>query len=306
MHSRTVIQLLALSLPSLGSSAADEPWSLDKPLNGVSFKLAKAVTDPTPDRPATRVSKIVGLKGHDGHRSLVSTLGQVLRTPPTHGQHSYQNISSAGSFSTQYAIECGWDGNPVWLLIDTGSSDTWAVQKGFECRDGRGRHHKEETCGFGSTRLKDFGGGVIDELHFHIKYGSGERIIGPMGRSDVICGGASVVGQQVGLANYTFWHGNNKTVGILGLAYPSITSAFYGPIGAEAPWNAMTYPPFLTSAVAQGSMDPLFSVAILKNSSDGMIAWGGLPPVALRKGSYAATDLVIVSHICICKVLLGC
>jgi hypothetical protein len=116
-----------------------------------------------------------------------------------------------------------------------------------------------------------------------------------MGYVDIACGGISVSGQQAGLANYTYWHGNNLTVGILGLAYPSITSAFYGEIGQEAAWNAIQYTPFLTKAIMQGSIDPVFSVTLTKNSSDGIIGWGGLPPVQTAAHMYATTDLIIVS-----------
>jgi hypothetical protein len=79
------------------------------------------------------------------------------------------------------------------------------------------------------------------------------------------------------------------------LAYPSLTSAYYGNIGDEAPWNAYSYPPFFTTAIAQGTIDPTFSVAIMRNSSNGVLAWGGLPPVPYDQGINATSDLLIVS-----------
>lgn len=294
----SVLYLIGSSLASTVVSSPErngEKWDLDQPLNGVKYERVKAVSEPTPDRPALRFSKIVNIKGQPGAHSAVSALGQVLRSPPSHVQHTYQNVTNAGNFSTQYAIECGWDGIPVWLIVDTGSSDTWAVQNGFKCGDEKGLSHSERACGFGKARIKGFRDGPIDDLHFYLKYGSGERVFGPMGHSDITCGGVSVSEQQVGLANYTYWHGNNVTVGILGLAYQSITSAYYGKIGQEAPWNSMTYSPFFTSAITQGSIDPLFSVTLMKNSSAGMIAWGGLPPVEWQSGSSATTDLIVVS-----------
>ncbi|POR34284.1 Putative aspartic-type endopeptidase [Tolypocladium paradoxum] len=277
---------------AVGKGKTDD-WDLSKSMNGVTFQRAKAMREPTPDRPALRFSRLHNIKGKPGAYSATSALGRVLRTPPSHHEHTYQNITKAGEFSTQYAIQCGWDGVPVWLLFDTGSSDTWAVQTGFECDDGWGDEHDEAACGFGKPLIDDFGSGAINDLHFSLKYGSGEKIVGPMGYSDIACGGVFVSHQQVGLANYTYWHGNNLTVGMLGLAYPSITSAFYGEIGSEAPWNAISYTPFLTSAIMQGAIDPVFSVAILKNSSEGMLAWGGLPPMDWQRGSFATTDLII-------------
>ncbi|KAK9436704.1 Peptidase A1 [Metarhizium brunneum] len=271
-------------------------WDLSKPLNGFTFQLAKARSAaPTIDKPALLYSRITSIKGSSSNQNAVSSLVQILQTPPSHGQHTYQNISTTGNLSTQYAIQCGWDGAPVWLLLDTGSADTWAVQTGFECHDSHGTKHNQAACAFGNPHVKKFQNGPIDGLHFYLKYGSGEKVFGPMGYADISCGGVSVPRQQAGLANYTYWHGNNLTVGILGLAYPSITSAFYGEIGQEAAWNAIQYVPFLTNAIMQGSIDPVFSVALAKNSSDGIIAWGGLPRVQRASDVYAETDLIIAN-----------
>lgn len=283
-------------LPQNGKHSPD--WDLSQPMNGFAFQRVKAIMDPTPDKPTSRFSRLRGTRGKHGEFSQVSALGRALRTTPTSVKQTFQNASSVGDVSTQYAIQCGWDGVPVWLIFDTGSSDTWAVQKGFECSDGMGDTHSREACGFGKPHIGDFGKGKVDDLHFYLKYGSGEYVSGPMGLGDISCGGVSVSDQQIGLANNTYWHGNNLTVGILGLAYPAITSAYYGDIGQEAPWNAITYSPFLTNAITQGSIDPVFSVALMKNSSDGVLAWGGLPPMDWRFTAYASTDLIVVSPWC--------
>lgn len=274
-------------------------WDISQPMNGVSFERIRANTKPSQDRPTARFSRLRSVRGKSSRGSTTSALGRALRTTPSRTKPSFQNVSAVGEFSTQYAVQCGWDGVPVWLLFDTGSSDTWAAQKNFECVDSLGDLRESGGCGFGGSQIEGFGQGEITDLHFFLKYGSGERVSGPMGYSDLACGGVSVSKQQVGLANNTYWHGNNMTVGILGLAYPSITSAYYGAIGNEASWNAVTYNPFLTNAIIQGSIDPVFSVALSKNSSDGILAWGGLPPIDWQRGSYAATDLIIVgiSHI---------
>ncbi|EFY92248.1 aspartic-type endopeptidase, putative [Metarhizium acridum CQMa 102] len=288
---------LAVTAPDSPVQPPSAPeWDLSKPLNGFTFQRAKAMSAaPTIDRPALLYSKITNIKSSSSNYNAVSSLVQILQTPPSHGQHTYQNISTTGNLSTQYAIQCGWDGAPVWLLLDTGSADTWAVQNGFECHDSDGTKHNQAACAFGNPHVREFQNGPIDGLHFYLKYGSGEKVFGPMGYADISCGGVSVPRQQAGLANYTYWHGNNLTVGILGLAYPSITSAFYGEIGKEAAWNAIQYVPFLTNAIMQGSIDPVFSVALAKNSSNGIIAWGGLPRVQTATDVYAKADLIIVS-----------
>lgn len=301
---KMVLSLFALLLATQFTAAEANPprqllhdtaWDISKPLNGFTFQRAKAVTNATVDKHALRFSRLANIKGRGLTRNSVSGLGSILHSPPSQGQHTYQNISIASDFSTQYAVECGWDGAPIWLLLDTGSSDTWAVRKDFECHDSEGNGYGQALCGFGKSHIEDFRNGAINDLHFYLRYGSGERVSGPMGYADISCGGVTVSGQQAGLANYTYWHGNNMTVGILGLAYPSITSAFYGEIGEETSWNAIQYVPFFTNAVMQGVIDPVFSVTLVKNSSDGIIGWGGLPPVQTRADTFASTDLIVVS-----------
>lgn len=296
---KMLISAMGLAAAGLAAVAkveqSREDWDLSKTMNGITFQRAKAISSPTPDRTTMRLSHLKNLKGKVSGYSAISLLGRTGRAMPNKAAGKYQNITSVDGFSTQYAIQCGWDGKPVWLLFDTGSSDTWAVKSGFVCEDSVGNKHDRSACAFGEPRIRNFGHGTIDELHFFLSYGSGEQVSGPMGHSDISCGGLSVSEQQVGLANRTYWHGNNVTVGILGLAYPSITSAYYGQVGEETPWSAITYTPFLTNAIAQGTIDPLFSVAIMRNSSDGILAWGGLPPTMWRGEQNATTDLIVVS-----------
>jgi hypothetical protein len=291
-----VLACLGLALPALSMSSIEADADFPKSINGFVFERAKAIGTPSLDRPSPRFSRLKSLGSSPNGYSTVSVIGRDGRsaTDPSKPP-KYQNTSAIGGYSTQYAIQCGWDGVPVWLLFDTGSSDTWASGDGFECKDRSGEIHEQSACAFGKPQLNDFGHGQIDDLHFRLKYGSGEEVSGPMGYSDISCGGLSVSEQQVGLANSTYWHGNNATVGILGLAYPSITSAYFGRIGDEAEWNAITYKPFFTSAIVQGAIDPLFSVAMMKNTSEGVLAWGGLPPFHMHRGKPAATDLIVVS-----------
>lgn len=275
-------------------------WGLSHSTRGVSFRLASAVSQPTHDRPSPLFSRLRRIPSQGAGRQSVAV--HLLRPNPLHSldrsltssNETFQSISAVGDFSTQYAIQCGWDGVPVWLLVDTGSADTWAAKSDFECRDSAGRRHEQLACVFGNPLIDDFGGGSIDDLHFRLQYGDDEIAWGPMGYSDISCGGIEVPRQQVGLANHTYWHGDNTSVGILGLAYPSVTSAYYGAFGDEAEYNAVHYNPFFTNAITQGLIDPVFSVAMMKNSSDGVLAWGGLPPMDLHGSTHAETDLIIV------------
>lgn len=290
----TAIHFCVLGLGlGLGSSAILGSTEADAyaPLGGFKFEKATRLSEPAADKSTTRYSHLRQVKQPSGRRSTISAAFHA-----TDRDEPRQNITTINGFSTQYAIRCGWDESSVWLLLDTGSSDTWSAGRGFHCSDSNGSNQTQSSCGLAHPHISGFSGGEVADVHFALKYGSGEEVVGPMGYSDIACGGLTVSGQQVGLANATSWSGNNVTSGLLGLAYPVLTSAYYGKIGDEAPWNLVTYPPFLTNAISQGSIDPTFSVAIVRNSTDGVLAWGGLPPVSYDRTSVAATDLIIVRN----------
>lgn len=298
-----ILSFIALSIgavleaiPDPHEGAPPKPWDISQPLNGVTFSRARPISSPSFDGSAVQTLRLRALRGHNSRRSSLTAVSRLQSTPAIAWNASVSPVTSLGGYSTQYAVECVWDGTPIQLLFDTGSSDTWAAQRGFDCISSTGTVENPENCGIGPVKIAKFSGGYVDEVHMFAGYGSGETVSGPMGYSDVSCGGVEVSKQQVGLVNSTYWHGNNVTSGILGLAYPSITSGFYGKVGEEAIWNTAPYTPWFTNAVKQGQIAPLFSVALARNSTDGVLAWGGLPPnVDWQPSSGVSTDLIIVS-----------
>ncbi|RSL92078.1 hypothetical protein CDV31_015322 [Fusarium ambrosium] len=280
---------------SVGIEPVKSDVDLTTPWNGFHLKRAVPIVAHSPDRISTRVSKLKKLnrKHQLDPRSAASLLAKRNKEPFSL-MNGIQNISAVGDFSTSYAIQCEWDSTPVWLTFDTASSDTWAVKSGFRCENNLGDKQDQDWCGFGQPHIEDFGLESLPEIHLHRSYESGEEVSGPMGISDISCGTVTVHNQQVGLANRTYWHGDNVTVGVLGLAYPSLTSGYLGSSKDETEWNNYPYTPWLTKAIAQGQMHPMFSVWLDRNSSDGMLSWGGLPrPAAMRLGRLAITDLII-------------
>jgi hypothetical protein len=59
----------------------------------------------------------------------------------------------------------------------------------------------------------------------------------------------------------------------------------------------VTYLSFLTTAVSQGAIEPVFSMAISISSSDGVLGWGGLSYTAYDAQTNATTDLIIANLI---------
>jgi hypothetical protein len=95
----------------------------------------------------------------------------------------------------EYLTEITFGDATVQVVLDTGSSDTWLVQKGFQCVDSNGKKQGQSACAFGPT----FNGtiDVIPDENFNITYGDGEFITGNMGYADVTIAGLTVEDQEV-------------------------------------------------------------------------------------------------------------
>ncbi|KAK4197002.1 aspartic peptidase domain-containing protein [Triangularia verruculosa] len=229
-------------------------------------------------------------------RSVAAILGTHQRTV---GGVGYTNVSTTNAYGTQYATESLWDGTKVKLLLDTGSSDTWAVAKSFQCIDYAGGHIPQDACSFGPSFVENFQYGRTEPAsHMFIKYGDGEMVSGPMGFSDISVGNLTVSKQQVCLADSTYWLGNNVTSGLLGMAFPALTNAYLGDGSDHELGSAVQYSPFFTSLVEQGKIDPIFSLTIDRNSSTGMLALGGIAPATgLDYTREVTMDMIITNLI---------
>ena len=265
------------------------------PVRGISYKVTQGHRSSTADKVTGNFQHVHALRS-DGKntRSVASILGAHQRQV---GGSGYQNITPATAYGTQYAVDLTFADVPLRVLLDTGSSDTWIVQEGYRCVDYANEDMDEESCGFGPTYPGDFQYGAIPDQHIYIQYGDGEIVYGPVGYSDVTLGNITVKRQEAALANTTYWYGNNETSGVLGLAYPSITNAYLGD-GYEHNWlDAVSYSPVFSSMINQGLVLPYFSMAINRNSSGGLLAFGGIPPVqGLDYSTAVSMDIVVVSH----------
>ena len=109
------------------------------------------------------------------------------------------------------------------VIVDTGSSDTWVVESGFECVDVFNSSDvvAESQCGFGPTYNSSSSFKVIEGELFNITYGDGEFLNGIMGTDKVSLGGIEV-DQEISLVNYAGWFGDGVTSGLVGLAFPAL------------------------------------------------------------------------------------
>lgn len=275
------------------ASARDVVNNLAK-LPGINYKFVKGRLPETPDQLTQNYQVVHAHRGSGTNsKSAVAILGAHQRQ--LGGVGSYENITSTTAYGTQYAIQLSLHDTPLMFVLDTGSSDTWAVQEGFHCVDFTGQDIEQDSCRFGPAYPAGFQYGSIPEEHLYIKYGDGETVYGEMGYSDITVGNITVEKQEVGLVNTTYWFGNNVTSGVIGLAFPTLTSAYTGN-GSEHTWlQQVSYSPLFTTMVSNGLIRPYFSIAISRNSSNGMIGWGGIPPVTgLEPSTSVALDIVIV------------
>ena len=141
-------------------------------------------------------------------------------------------------------------------VIDTGSSDTWLAETGFQCFNiTTGASVPEADCLFGSTYTPSATFSQIPNENFNITYADGEMLIGIVGIEKVTLAGISVDNQEVGVVQLAGWLGDGVSSGLIGLAFPSITSAYAGTNPAvDGPATQLPYNPVFFNMV--GSVEP--------------------------------------------------
>lgn len=120
------------------------------------------------------------------------------------------------------------------LVLDTGSSDTWAAQTGFTCKNDVGTTVRTATCGFGplyNTAVSPSFKAYSPTQTFGVNYTSGEYLKGILatelfGIGDVGAGYAprQIVNQTIGVVQQGYWDGDGVSSGLMGLAYSRLAS----------------------------------------------------------------------------------
>ncbi|KAJ5088737.1 acid protease [Penicillium angulare] len=212
------------------------------------------------------------------------------------GRRSHKTSGTSGLISLfegeEYATSITFGSQTFDVIVDTGSSDTWVVETGFECLDlETGNKTTESECAFGSsTYTVDKGFKEISGEEFSIEYGDGEYLYGFMGKESVTLAGITVE-QEVAIVNQAAWEGDGTTSGLTGLAYPALTSAYSESTDAQEEYN-----PIFTTMYKEGLIDSYFSLAILRDVSGaaGYLTLGGLPPIDFEE-TFTSTDILITS-----------
>jgi hypothetical protein len=166
-----------------------------------------------------------------------------------------------------------------------GSSDTWAVADNLKCANIKTMAPQPQaSCNFGPLYNRTLGKFTnITAQKFTINYyPEMQRLNGSMGYAPITLGGITVPNQQVALVDSAAWAGDTFSSGLLGLAYPSATSASSRTNANSRP----KYDPLFTTMVKQGLVkDAVFTLSIDRvprgtapSSPAGVMAFGGLVP----------------------------
>lgn len=100
-----------------------------------------------------------------------------------------------------------------------------------------------------------------------------------MGYDKVTLANISVYNQTIGVVDKARWNGDGISSGIIGLAYPALTSAYSGTnVSADSRSSQAQYSPLFTSMYTQGAVESLFTLTIARGDGNSTLAIGGLPP----------------------------
>jgi len=204
-------------------------------------------------------------------------------------------VVDGSDFDDEYLTNVTVGGQHFSLIIDTGSSDTWVAQKGFNCFDLDENPVPESTCAFGTAGFDTKASKTFQpfpNVSFNITYGDGEFLSGPVGFDTVTIGGLSVSHQEIGVPTLTAWEGDGINTGLIGLAFPGLTSVFNTTDPTKASGaNQLVYDPLFVTAVKEKRVaNPFFSIALDRGTFDqqendpfdpnlGFLSFGGIAPV---------------------------
>ncbi|KAF7977109.1 hypothetical protein HWV62_4709 [Athelia sp. TMB] len=207
---------------------------------------------------------------------------------------SYTAVLAGGDEDQEYLTDITIGGQDFKVIVDTGSSDTWLAEKGFKCFNLTSYPEPQSTCAFGPLyNPKSSKTYTLDpNKNFNISYGDGEFLTGTVALETVTVGGLTVTKQEMGVVNSAAWEGDTVNSGLMGLAYPGLTSVYNGTNpDKDGPKNIASYNPVFHTALAEGVVkNPYFSVALNRGSfaaqendtydpNLGYLAFGGIAPV---------------------------
>ena len=214
------------------------------------------------------------------HRAALAATGRL----PAKG---YSPIISVGG-GQDYVTPVQFGTETFNLLVDTGSSDSWAPVSNFTCVDLMTYAPSDQSvCAFGPTWdiERSPTAKVVAGQRLDVQYGDSTFARGTIVTETVTVGQIQVVGQEVGAVNFTGWKGNQGDSGMLGLAFEALDNAY--PAGSPTlDAYRIRYNPIFQSMYRSGQVNPVFTIKIARNAT-GSLTLGGVPADVAPTGPWA-------------------
>jgi hypothetical protein len=172
----------------------------------------------TPSHNTLTLTRQKSAKGYNPRSAAWLSKNKPSRLGPSNATTTLLSLFLGEEFATQITF-----GDFTFeTIVDTGSSDTWVVESGFQCENvTTSAPLPEEACNFGPTYAPGPEFTQIPDENFNITYGDGEFLTGIMGYDQVTIAGITVK-QEVALVNLAAWEGDDTTSGLAGFAYPAL------------------------------------------------------------------------------------
>ncbi|KAL3443426.1 aspartic peptidase domain-containing protein [Aspergillus insuetus] len=211
------------------------------------------------------------------------------------------------TYGTVFDVEAQIGGQTFQLLVDSGSSDTYVMKTGFRCFDKEsGLELEQEECLYDVDRTYNVSDTYeeIPNQMFGIQYGAGIAS-GVMAYEEVTLAGVTVPRARVAIADKSTPMGDGVNSGLLGLGYPSLTSAHPANVTDNTTYfyNRLPYKPLLYTMYDEGLIaEPYFAHVIARipmNESTGFggyLSLGELPPVK-HSDNWAVAPVEIIEEI---------
>lgn len=218
-----------------------------------------------------------------------------------HGSSAVASLVST-SFAEVVDIEITIGGQSFLVELDLGSSDTWVVQTGVRCID-RADNSILPDCNYGNVTYDispTFS--KIPDQNFGVFYGAGIAA-GILANETVTLAGITVQNQKVGIVNSATNQGDGLNSGLIGLAYPALTSAHPGESidNTTFLYNRIPYLGLPFTMAAAGLIEPFFSMAIertpfnVPTGPGGFFGLGEVVPVS--HAAWTSTPVVFLNQI---------
>ncbi|CAK5277252.1 unnamed protein product [Mycena citricolor] len=168
------------------------------------------------------------------------------------------------AFDKEYLVNITVGGKPFQVILDTGSSDTWVAHTNFSCFNLTGAPIPASAC--------DFGPATFD----------------PSASPTFTVFPNATFFQEIGVPNHNAFLGDGVSEGVLGLAFPSLTSVYNNTSDGLV---QMRYSPFFQTAFQRGIVKkPYFSNSLNRptlaqatndpvDANLGLLPFGGIVPV---------------------------